>query len=107
MNYSDINSDLKPNEDPDEIFRAITEGKLTQPHQVLQVTAALRDNLYDFQVMKRRWTDWRCSLRAIPEWMSADGSRCTKLRCKRIKRSWRLSSQVIRNTSASADPIRS
>lgn len=39
INYSNINSDLKPNENPDEIFRAIQEGKLTQLHRVLQVAA--------------------------------------------------------------------
>lgn len=37
MNYFYVNSDLKPNEDPDEIFKAIKEGKLMQPHQFLQV----------------------------------------------------------------------
>lgn len=37
INYSDVNSDLKLNKDPDEIFKAIKEGKLMQPHNVLQV----------------------------------------------------------------------
>lgn len=35
--YYDVNSDLKPNKDPDEIFKAIKEGKLMQPYKVLQV----------------------------------------------------------------------
>lgn len=37
ISYLNINSDLKPNEDPDEIFKAIKEGKLMQLHQFLQV----------------------------------------------------------------------
>lgn len=67
---------------------------------------AVLDHLNDFQVTKMRWTDCRWSQRAIPEWMSADGSRCTKLRCKRIKRSSRLSSQVIRISPAMTEPVR-
>lgn len=36
-NYFNVNSDLKPNEDPDEIFKVIKEGKLMQTHTGLQV----------------------------------------------------------------------
>lgn len=36
IHYFNVNSDLKPNKDPDEIFKAIKEGKLMQPHKVLQ-----------------------------------------------------------------------
>lgn len=39
INYSNTNSDLPPNQDPEEIFRAVQEGKVTQPDQVQQVAA--------------------------------------------------------------------
>lgn len=92
-----FNSDLKPSEDPDEIFKAIKEGKfiMSRNTQVIIYIAKHSDiHCLNIQAMKMHWTEWQCSRRLFPEWTDEDGSQCTRLQCKRIKRYLNLSSQV-------------
>lgn len=64
-----------------------------------RLSSTMQNNFNDIQVIMMHWTDWQYSRRPFPEWMNEDGSHCMKLQHKRIKRSLRLSSQVIQIAS--------
>lgn len=98
-----FDSDLKPSEDPDEIFKAVTEGKMLFLNltKLIQIVV----NLYrssdmisclHVQVMRTHWTDWQCNQRLCPELMIEGGFPCMRLPCSRIKGYWRLYSQVVK-----------
>lgn len=64
-----------------------------------RLSSTMLNNFNDIQVIMMHWTDWQYGRRPFPEWMNEDGSHCTKLQRKRIKRSLSLSSQVIQIAS--------